>query len=564
MIGSEPITENPLVMEVIVGAGIAIGAAIPAHLLLRLANLSWSWGVPFAGAGGIALGVGPVGSWAVALAGGGLLTARWSYLLERRDRESGGDKRRRARDAFGIRDAVGWLAARRLRKGEVRVQTRKRRKGLRRVPEQRFVLGADRRGRFVSLRMGAESGRHALMLGASGSGKTTSLKQVVLAHLKAGRGAVVVDMKADIGLREFFLWEGACLGTPLAWWSLDPGEDWNGPGYWNPLARGNPSELKDKLIGCEEFSERHYEAMYERYLLNLFRALDGPARAWERNLRKVVDLLDPSALLADLRHVKDEEVASEIERYLRGLTPDQHKHLHGLQDRLALLVEGGHGKYLTGSDIDLLDTVAKGGLVLFSLDSSRFGATAKLVGNLVIQDLKTICGQLESQPNLKRPSLLAVDEFSGLDADHIAGLFQRGRSAGMSVLLATQEFADMRRVEDRFCDQVVGNVEWILAGRQNNPESAELVAGIAGTEEVWTHTFQTEDRLSQLQKDGQFWRESGMGTKHVGREFLVSPDEIKRLGVGRAVLIEKNPNRTKVLKVRAPGERVRRMERSAA
>ncbi|MGH3118312.1 MAG: TraM recognition domain-containing protein, partial [Gaiellales bacterium] len=210
------------------------------------------------------------------------------------------------------------------------------------------------------------------------------------------------------------------------------------------------------------------------------------------------------------------------------------------------------------------DTVAKGGLVLFSLDSSRFGATAKLVGNLVIQELKAVCGQLENEPNLKRPSLLAVDEFSGLDADHIAGLFQRGRSAGMSVVLATQEFADMRRVDDDFCDQVVGNVEWILAGRQNNPESAELVAAIAGTEEVWTHTFQTEDRLSQLQKDGQFWRESGMGTKHVGREFLVSPDEIKRLGVGRAVLVEKNPNRTKVLKVRAPGERVHRMERRAA
>lgn len=374
MIGSESLTENPLVMEVLVGVGIAIVGAIPAHLLLRLVNLSWSWAVPFAAAGGIALGVGPVASWSVALAGGGLLTARWSYLLERRDREAGGDKRRRVRDAFGIRDAVGWLAARRLRKGGVRVQTRKRREGLRRVHEERFVLGGDRRGRFVSLRMGDESGRHALLLGASGSGKTTSLKQVVLAHLKAGRGAVVVDMKADIGLREFFLWEGACLGKPLSWWSLDPGDDWHSPGYWNPLARGNPSELKDKLIGCEQFSERHYEAMYERYLLNLFRALDAPGRAWERNLRKVVDLLDPNALLADLRHVEDQELAGEIERYLRGLTPDQHKHLHGLQDRLALLVEGGDGKYLTGSDIDLFDTVAKGGLVLFSLDSSRFGA----------------------------------------------------------------------------------------------------------------------------------------------------------------------------------------------
>ncbi len=39
-----------------------------------------------------------------------------------------------------------------------------------------------------------------------------------------------------------------------------------GGDHWNPLARGNRSELKDKLIATEDFSERHYQAMYERYL----------------------------------------------------------------------------------------------------------------------------------------------------------------------------------------------------------------------------------------------------------------------------------------------------------
>ena len=120
------------------------------------------------------------------------------------------------------------------------------------------------------------------------------------------------------------------------------------------------------------------------------------------------------------------------------------------------------------------------------------------------------------RPDVARPALVAVDEFSGLAADQIAGLFQRARSAGISLLLATQELADLRRVDEGFDEQIVGNVEYLLAGRQNNPSSAELVAQLAGTEEVWVHTFQTKERL---QRQERFVRESGVGTKHRGREF---------------------------------------------
>jgi hypothetical protein len=97
LVGSEPLTENPLVMEVIVGAGIAIAVAIPAHLLLRLANLSWSWGMPFAAAGGIAIRTEPVASWQVAVAASGLLTARWGCVRCRPLNDSAGGGPMKAR-----------------------------------------------------------------------------------------------------------------------------------------------------------------------------------------------------------------------------------------------------------------------------------------------------------------------------------------------------------------------------------------------------------------------------------------------------------------------------------
>jgi intracellular multiplication protein IcmO len=180
---------------------------------------------------------------------------------------------------------------------------------------------------------------------------------------------------------------------------------------------------------------------------------------------------------------------------------------------------------------------------------------------MVVQDLKTVCGAIEDTAGSDRPALVAVDEFSALDGDQIAGLFQRARSAGISLVMATQELADLRRVDDGFDEQIVGNVEWLLAGRQNNPGSAELVAGIAGTEEVWLHTFQTEEGLGRPKS--RFVRESGVGTKHRGRAYYVPPDDIKRLPVGRMLLVEKNPHRVEVVDV-MPADAARPSERRAA
>jgi TraM recognition site of TraD and TraG/Bacterial protein of unknown function (DUF853) len=538
-------TSTPLsgdVQEVVIGALLGIVVSLGAQYLLTWRNLRWTWALLPAAVGALVTGFGVVESWSVGLAVGGIVTARWTFLLERRDREAGGDARRRARQAVGIRDA---FAARRASWAST-------------VDTGRYLLGFDGRRRPVMVRFGGQSGRHGLLVGASGSGKSNALLWCVARHIEAGFGVVVVDMKGDQLLGRRLEREAERWRHPFHRWTLDGGC------RWNPLARGNRSELKDKLIGTEEFTERHYQAMYERYLVNVFRALED--RPQKRNLRTVIGLLEPAALAIELRELDDDQAAEEIGDYLARLTPEQARDLRGLADRLALLVEGGHGDYLMPADkqddqIDLFKAIGTGAVVLFSLNSSRYGETARLVGNMVVQDLKTVCGTIEDNPGSDRPALVAVDEFAALDGDQIAGLFQRARSASISLVVATQELADLRRVDEGFDEQVVGNVEWLLAGRQNNPGSAELVAGIAGTEEVWLHTFQTEEGLGRPKS--RFVRESGVGTKHRGREFYVPPDDIKRLPVGRMLLVEKNPHRVEVVDV-MPADAARPSERRAA
>jgi hypothetical protein len=70
--------------------------------------------------------------------------------------------------------------------------------------------------------------------------------------------------------------------------------------------------------------------------------------------------------------------------------------------------------------------------------------------------------------------VVVIDEFSAVAPRQMARLFGRARSAGMTVVLGTQEIADMRAADPdgTLAEQVIGNVAAVIAHRQNVPESA--------------------------------------------------------------------------------------------
>ena len=59
-------------------------------------------------------------------------------------------------------------------------------------------------------------------------------------------------------------------------------------------------------------------------------------------------------------------------------------------------------------------------------------------------------------------------------------------SAGLSLVLGTQELADLRMpARERALEQVIGNLTVLIAHRQVLPESCALIAGLAGTRGAW-------------------------------------------------------------------------------
>lgn len=421
-----------------------------------------------------------------------------------------------------------------------RVRTPARREG-------EIVLGVEKGGRLV--RLGDdELSAHGLIVGASGAGKTTTLLTILTDQVRRGRPVVAIDMKGSPAFVRELSAAAAAAGRPIKVWTIDGGA------HWNPLAHGNATELKDKLIRTEHFTEPHYMRAAERYVQSVLQVLTAAHPDRAPTLNEVVELMDPARLTAVLRGV-DRPLRERIQDYRAGLTHDQLSAIRGLQTRLAILTESHTGPYLaTAADaaadtIDLRAALQGAEVVVFSLNSSRYGQLAAQIGALAVQDLVTVSGVRLDEPvggRALEPAMIGIDEFSAINSDLVAALLSRGREAGMPVFVATQELVDLERASAGLRDLVLGVTAVKIFHRQEVPDSARTIARIAGTETVWEETRQLRGGLF-----GGY--DTGHGTRRRVERFIVDPNEIQTLTAGQAVVISKiRGARPRTVRVRPP------------
>lgn len=392
-------------------------------------------------------------------------------------------------------------------------------------------LGSDPAGRPVRL-SDRQLSAHALILGASGAGKSTTLLTILTDHVRRGRPVVAIDLKGSPAFAGSLAGAAASAGRPFRLWTPD------GPTHWNPLRHGNATELKDKLISTERFTEPHYQRAAERYVQAALQVLIASHPGRPPSLEEVVELMNPPRLAGALRRVPP-PLAARVQDYVAALTPDQLSAVRGLGTRLALISESHTGAFLEpaagqAAEVDLRSALAGREVVLFSLNSSTYGKLAAQVGTLAVQDLIAAVGDRLAQADGER-ALIGIDEFSALGADNVIALLARGREAGVSVLLATQELADLDRAARGLRDQVLGNTAVKIAHRQDVPTSAQTVAQMIGTETSWEHTYQTSGGGLLARHD------TGRGTRRQVERYVVHPNEIKSLPTGHAVVLTKLP-----------------------
>jgi conjugal transfer pilus assembly protein TraD len=508
-------------------AAVAVGGGVTAATLLRKRGLTWTWATP-----GLLVAFLLFPNERVAgsvLGAGSLLACLLGASWHRSDLGHGADYAEAARARLGM---IGLLRRRRHRR---RVQ----RDGW--VSDGLLVVGRDQQGLPVSIPVGYESGSHTLVLGATGSGKTVSEAWIACRLIERGHGAIVVDPKGDRMLHHELQAAAARRGVQFLEWTPE------GPLAYNPYAQGTDTEVADKALSGETFTEPHYLRQAQRYLGHAIRVMHAAGVAVTPV--SLMRHLDPGELEFTARQLPDEG-ASVVLAYLDSLSDRQKRDLSGVRDRLSILAESDASQWLDPSQeaaaLDIQQAVEERAVVYFRLDSDRRPLLAGMLAAAIVGDLIALVARLQANPI---PTVVVIDEFSAVAADQVARLFGRARSAGVSLILGTQELADLKNLGDgALREQTLGNVATVIAHRQNVPESAELIAAMAGTKPVWITTQQTDDRLLLSGP-------SGRGSRRRGYEYEIHPSNIKRLRTGFAAVITPGSGQPPVItRMCHPGE----------
>jgi Type IV secretion-system coupling protein DNA-binding domain len=383
--------------------------------------------------------------------------------------------------------------------------------------DERVPVGRTEDGETLAIPLGSNSGgKHTLIVGATGSGKTVTETWLATRAIEAGLGAVVIDPKGDARMRAHLVEAAHFAGREFVEWTP------TGPSVYNPFGHGGASEIADKALASERFTEPHYQRQAQRYLGYAVRALRSAGTTV--SLPALVKQLDPVELEVLARTLPEAQADATLD-YLESLTTRQRADLGGVRDRLAIMAESDVSPWLDpttaqAQTFDLLSAVQGRAVVYFDLKADALPLLARMLGVAIVQDLQTTMAALQVAPI---PTVVVIDEFAAIAAEQVVHLFGRARSAGLNLLLGTQELSDLR-LEGRkqFLEQVLGNLSAIVAHRQVVPESADLICQLGGSRGVWRATHASDGR----------W------TRTRSTRSLLAAEDIRGLSPGWAAVIE--------------------------
>src|SRR5262249_28302749 len=124
----------------------------------------------------------------------------------------------------------------------------------------------------------------------------------------------------------------------------------------------------------------------------------------------------------------------------------ERKDITGLQAHLNILINSELGRYFdkTEQSFSLTDVINQQAIVYFALPALRFPSFAKVLGKLVINDIKAV---IDRERDYRGPVFTVFDEFSVFAGEQVLNLVNMGRGKGVHAIFGTQGLADLDKVD---------------------------------------------------------------------------------------------------------------------
>jgi hypothetical protein len=177
--------------------------------------------------------------------------------------------------------------------------------------------------------------------------------------------------------------------------------------------------------------------------------------------------------------------------------------------------------------------VTSGGLTYIGLDSQGKKSLTRIVSSAVLQRISVESAQRTTgiSDAASKKKFLIVDEANWVDRSIVQNLLSRARSAGIAMVLCTQGPKDwIDRSGDDFA-RLAQNTNVAMIMKQGEPDSAQLCADYIGNVEFMS---------ASLGMDGNSL--TGTGSLRSTLQNIVTPDELRGLGIGEMIIRVSTPN----------------------
>lgn len=365
---------------------------------------------------------------------------------------------------------------------------------------------------------------HTQIVGVTGAAKTEGgIVPALLTDIAAGRGTVIICMKGDQSLL------GRVTAVAKASGRLDDLQILSMPfpdssNYYNPLARGIPTEIKDKIISSNIWTEEYYKKFSEMAVLIVLNAMTA--------LKKPISLATLLETMGTLRNIetlgaelKEKNIPNQISQLLTALDRSVQP-LSGLLADLTSLVTSDFGYLLSDpqGEIDFLEAYLKKKIIYVQLNAGLYQETAVRLARMIIQDIKSMGNYVQAYiPENERAFFsVFIDEFASIAFPAFTELINKARSANVAITIAHQSLGDLRQYGEFFDSQIFESTNIKMIFRQTDPRSVNLITEMGGTVETEKITEQTSRLLGEHLN-------TGMGSARMVEKFRIDPNIIRDL-----------------------------------
>jgi hypothetical protein len=356
------------------------------------------------------------------------------------------------------------------------------------LPEQGILIG---RANDNDVRLPAAArDRHVYMVGATGTGKTTLLKRLILDDLQRDEGLVLLDPHGDL-FQE--IQQAVPERRRAALISIDPASgkraipfnvlDFPRDRFLNRRSQFLVGELVRFFREAWGENPDAFGPMFEFYFSNALRLLI-------HQKGKVFTLMDFERVFSDTGFRKEllescsdpmvcsfwKGVAEKAggEASLANVAPY-------IISKMAILTQSGYVSEMISQADDMLcleDRLNQGGIILVNLNKGLLGATeCRFLG--VILTMQIFAAGLKRStlpPSARRPVNIYIDEFQNFVSDNVASMLSEARKFGLRLNLANQTLSQLnaKRGRQDLLEAVLGNVGNMIAFRLGVPDAQRL------------------------------------------------------------------------------------------